>query len=285
MENIKEAIPGDYKPIRKEYIEVEPNVKLHVSDGGEGRPIVLVHGWPLSDEMYEYQYSDLLKNKFRVIGITLRGFGKSDKPFGNYNYDVFAKDIQYILHKLDLKDVVLGGFSMGGAIAIRYVSSFDDGRIAKLALFGAAAPSWVQRRDFPFNLTVKEVDELITLCYRDRPELLTKVGSLFASSETALSAGISNWLYEMGLSSSFYAMVKCLMALRDADLRGDLLKITIPTLILHGKLDKICTFEMANKTHEGIPGSKLIPFEKSGHALFLEETEKFNAELIRFATA
>ena len=80
------------KPIREEYIEVEPNVRLHVTDTGEGRPVVLIPGWPLGDEMYEYQYNELIKNNFRVIGITLRGFGKSDKPYGAYNYDVHVQD-------------------------------------------------------------------------------------------------------------------------------------------------------------------------------------------------
>src|ERR1035437_6011187 len=100
------------KPVRQEYIEVEPNVCLHVIDVGEGRPIVLIPGWPLSDEMYKYQYNVLINKNFRVIGITLRGFGKSDKSYGAYNYDVHALSIKKILDKLDLKDVVLGGFSM-----------------------------------------------------------------------------------------------------------------------------------------------------------------------------
>jgi non-heme chloroperoxidase len=114
---------------RAEYIEVEPNVRLHITDAGEGRPIVLIHGWPLSDEMYEYQYNDLINKNFRVIGITLRGFGKSDKPYGDYNYDVHASDIKKILSKLDIKDAVLGGFSMGGAIAIRYVSAYKGAHV------------------------------------------------------------------------------------------------------------------------------------------------------------
>src|SRR5512133_2182220 len=119
---------------RAEYIEVEPNVLLHVTDAGEGQPIVLIPGWPLSDEMYEYQYNDLINNNFRVIGITLRGFGKSDKPYGKYDYDVHAADIRKILNQLKIKDAVLGGFSMGGAIAIR-VAAMDEGAcISKLAL-------------------------------------------------------------------------------------------------------------------------------------------------------
>ena len=79
---------------KAEYIEVEPNVRLHVTDCGEGRPIVLIPGWPLSDEMYEYQYNDLMNHNFRVIGITLRGFGKPDKPMGACDYDVRASDIR-----------------------------------------------------------------------------------------------------------------------------------------------------------------------------------------------
>src|SRR5512133_114186 len=104
---------------RAEYIKVETNVRLHVTDAGEGKPIVLLPGWPLSDEMYEYQYNDLINAGFRVIGITLRGFGKSDKPYGAYNYDVHVADIKKVLDKLGVKDAVLGGFSMGGAIAVR----------------------------------------------------------------------------------------------------------------------------------------------------------------------
>ena len=116
---------------RAEYIEVEPNVRVHITDAGEGRPIVLIPGWPLSDEMYEYQYNDLIRNNFRVIGITLRGFGKSDKPYGKYDYDVHATDIRKILNQLQIENAVLGGFSMGGAIAIRYVSLDDSAHADK----------------------------------------------------------------------------------------------------------------------------------------------------------
>src|SRR5664279_3378388 len=130
------------KPARQEYIEVESNVRLHVTDAGEGRPIVLIPGWPLSDEMYEYQYNDLINKNFRVIGITLRGFGKSDKPYGDYNYDVHASDIKTVLKELDIKDAVLGGFSMGGSIAIRYMSTYNAAHVSKLVLAGAAAVSY-----------------------------------------------------------------------------------------------------------------------------------------------
>jgi pimeloyl-ACP methyl ester carboxylesterase len=269
---------------RAEYIEVAANVKLHITDAGDGPSIVLLHGWPLSDEMYEYQYNDLINNNFRVIGITLRGFGKSDKPYGAYNYDVHAADIKKVLNDLDIKDAVLVGFSMGGAIAIRFVSLYNSAHISKLVLAGAAAPIWTQRDDFKYNLPKNAVDDLISLNYKDRPKLLADFAKIFSATETSLNEGIGNWLNGIGLSASSHATAECLFALRDTDLRADLKKITIPTLILHGKKDKICSFDLAEQMKAGISNSRLIPFEKSGHSLFLEETDKFNAALVKFAT-
>ncbi|WP_291097707.1 alpha/beta fold hydrolase [Flavobacterium sp. UBA5153] len=268
---------------REEYIEVEPNVRLHVTDLGEGRPIVLIPGWPLSDEMYEYQYNDLINNNFRVIGITLRGFGKSDKPYGAYDYDVHVSDIKTVLKKLDIKDAVLVGFSMGGAIAIRYMAANKGARVSKLVLAGAAAPVWTQRDDFPYNLPKSAVDELIELNYQDRPKLLSNFTKIFSATETSLNEGIGNWLNAINLSASSYATAQCLIALRDTDLRNDLKKIEIPTLILHGKHDKICSFDLAEQMKDAISDSRLVTFEHSGHSMFLEETQKFNTELIKFA--
>ena len=269
--------------IRAEYIEVERYVHLHVTDAGEGRPIVLIPGWPLSDEMYEYQYNDLMNKDFRVIGITLRGFGRSDKPYGAYNYDVHAKDIKSILDKLDIKDAVLGGFSMGGAIAIRYIANYKAAHVSKLILAGAAAPLWTQREDFPYNFTQKDVDELIALNFRDRPKLLTDFANIFSATENSLNEGIKKWLNGIGLVATAHATGQCLYALRDTDLREDLKKINIPTLILHGKKDKICSYQLAEQLNAGIENSQLIAFENSGHSLFLEESKKFNLEMIKFA--
>jgi len=278
---LDETIPGT---ARAEYIDAEPNVRLHITDAGEGRPIVLIHGWPLSDEMFEYQYTDLINENFRVIGITLRGFGKSDKPYGSYNYDLHALDIKNVLCKLEIEDAVLGGFSMGGAIAIRYVASDNGAHVSKLALFAAAAPVWTQRKNFPYNLPKNAVDELIKLNYLDRPKLLSNFMNIFSATETSLNEGIRNWLNAIGLSASSHAMSECLIALRDTDLRSDMKKLSIPTVIMHGKKDKICSFDLAEQMKAGIANSTIIAFENSGHSLFLEETQKFNKELIKFAS-
>ena len=267
---------------RSEFIEVEKNVRLHVSDFGEGSPVVLIHGWPLSDAMYEYQYAALTKNGNRAIGITLRGFGQSDKPYGKYDYDVFAEDIKVVLEELRINNAVMGGFSFGGATVIRFASKYNNEHISKLALFGAAAPCEVRKDDFPYGLPVEVLNSLIELNSENRPQLIEEFGKLFAASETALPKNISDWLARIEFQSSQYAMEQGLYMIRDSDLRADLEKIAIPTAIFHGKLDKLCPFELAEQLHMGIANSKLIVFENSGHALFLEERMKFNDELINF---
>jgi pimeloyl-ACP methyl ester carboxylesterase len=268
---------------RDEFIEVEKNVKLHVTDLGEGKPVVLIHGWPLSDAMYEYQYADLIEKGYRVIGITLRGFGKSDKHYENYNYDVFADDIKVVLDKLNVQDATIGGFSMGGATVIHYVAKHNAAHVNKLALFGAAAPIWTKRQDFNFGLWSKEdVDGLIALNKTDRMQLLDNFGKIFPANETSVTPGQGAWITHINMQASPYAMGQCLATLRDSDLREDLKKIKIPALILHGKEDKICSYDLAEQMKKLLVNSTLVPMEKSGHALFIEEREKFNTELVKF---
>ena len=267
---------------REEFITVEKNVKLHVTDLGEGKPVVLIHGWPLSDAMYEYQYQFLVEKGYRVIGITLRGFGKSDKPYGAYNYDVYANDINTVLEKLNIQDATLGGFSMGGAISIHYVSKYKSNRVSKLVLFGAAAPSWTQRKDYSYGFTTAAVDDLIALSKVNRPQLLENFGKIFGATENSLSAGFGNWLGSINLEASPYATTQSLIALRDTDLRPALAGINIPTAIFHGTKDVICEYALAEQMQKGIKNSYIVKFENSGHGLFLEELEKFNAELLSF---
>src|SRR5215210_9256689 len=187
---------------RAEFIEVEKNVRLHVSDLGEGSPVILIHGWPLSDAMYEYQYDALIKNGYRAIGITLRGFGQSDKPYGRYDYDVFADDIKVVLEELRIDNAVIGGFSFGGATVIRFVTKYNNEHISKLALFGAAAPCEVRKIDFPYGLPIEVLNSLIELNSTNRPMLIEEFGKLFGASETALPKTISDWLARIQLQSS-----------------------------------------------------------------------------------
>ncbi len=268
---------------REEFIEVEKNVKLHVTDLGEGRPVVLIHGWPLSDAMYEYQYQYLVRKGFRVIGITLRGFGKSDKPYGRYDFDVFSDDIKVVLEKLKIDNAVLGGFSMGGAVVIHYIAKYKSAHVSKLALFGAAAPSWKQREGFPNGVSDADAAGLLQSTMTNRQDLIAGFGAGFPAKEGNISKNMEKWLENINLEASPYAITESITALRDLDLRPVLSEINIPVAIFHGVYDKNCPFVWAEELNKGLKNSTIIRFEKSGHALFIEEMEKFNTELEKFS--
>lgn len=267
---------------RSEFIQVEKNVKLHVTDIGEGQPIVLIHGWPLSDAMYEYQYQYLEQKGFRVIGITLRGFGKSDKPYGRYDFDVFSDDIKVVLETLKIQNAVLGGFSMGGAVVIHYVTKYNAAHVGKLALFAAAAPSWKQRDGFPYGVSDADAAGLIKSTQTSRQDLIAGFGAAFPAKEGNISKNVEKWLENINLEAFPYAITKSITALRDLDLRPVLSKINIPVAIFQGTQDKLCPFVFAEQLNKGIRNSYLVKFENSGHALFVEEMDKFNTELEQF---
>lgn len=265
-----------------EYINVGTNVRLHIRDWGEGKTIVFIPGWPLSHEMFEYQFTQLPLHGYRCIGITLRGFGRSSQPWGEYNYDVFADDIKKVLDTLDLHDVTLAGHSMGGAISLHYLSRHKSARVSKLALFGAAAPSFIKRPGFPYGLEPAAVDGFIEACRTDRAKLNEDFGKIFFRSPDAVSPKLGEWFHNMGMAASPLATAACLVALRDADLRDELARVNVPTAIFHSPLDKVCLFELAEAMAAGIKGAKLVRFENSGHGLFYEEKDKFNTELMNF---
>jgi pimeloyl-ACP methyl ester carboxylesterase len=266
----------------REFVEIEPNIHLHIRDWGQGKTIVFIPGWPLSHEMFEYQFIQLPLHGYRCVGITMRGFGKSSKPWGEYNYDVFADDIKKTLEALDLRDVTLAGHSMGGAIALRYVARYNSERVSKLALFGAAAPSFTKRPDFPYGLEPSAVDGFIRTCRANRAKLNEEFGKIFFKEPHTVGPKLAEWFQAMGMEASPQATKACLVTLRDTDLRDDLSKIKVPTVIFHSIQDKICLFGLAEVMSTGIKGAKLVRFENSGHGLFYEEKDKFNKELMNF---
>jgi pimeloyl-ACP methyl ester carboxylesterase len=266
---------------RQSFIEVEKNVRLHITDQGEGDPIILIHGLPFSNIMFEYQYQYLVKTGYRTVGISLRGFGLSDKPYGTYNYDVFADDIKIILETLEIDNAVLCGFSTGAAAAIRYTVRYNGAHINKLALFSAAAPFLADRNDASGPLK-KHAEEFIRLINSDRPEFFKVFTRLSAGRNQFAAANITQLLSISHEWVSSYAIEQCLILLRDADLMYDLKKINVYTAIFHGKNDQLFPFDIAEQLYALIPRSYFVPFEESGHVMFLEEMEKFNSTLLRF---
>jgi non-heme chloroperoxidase len=257
-------------------------VSINIEDVGTGRPIVFIHGWPVNHEMFEYQFTELPKHGYRCIGIDLRGFGDSDKPWNGYSYDTMADDLRAVLDNLNLQNVVLVGFSMRGAIAIHYMARHQGSGIAKLALLGAAAPCFTKREDFPHGIDKAAVDDLIRQTYTDRPSMLKNFSEIFFANPQKLSPEFKIWNLSLGLAASAYATIQCAIELRDADLRRDLATTHIPTLILHGVDDKVCLFDLARAMHDGIKDSHLVSIEKAGHRFYYEEKEKVNTELVSF---
>jgi len=265
------------------YVKVEPNVKIYVEDvNPEGeKTILFIHGWPGSHKLFEYQFDTLPKMGYRCIGIDTRGFGDSDKPFGGYDYDRLSDDVRCVVEALKLQNFTLGGHSMGGAIAIRYMARHGQYGVSKLALFGAAAPSIIQRPYFPYGLPKKAVDDIIQGTYNDRPKMLRGFGDLFFFQH--ITEPFSDWFFQLGLQAAGWATASCAVTWLDEErLFYDLKEITVPTLILHGIHDKVCLFPLAQAQKQAIRNSKLVPFEFSGHGLFYDERDKFNEELVKF---
>jgi non-heme chloroperoxidase len=274
------------------FVNVDEGVSIYIEDiGSESgakdvlKPVLFIHGWPLSHEMFEYQFMALHKSGYRCIGIDLRGFGRSDKPWTSYNYDVFADDIKQVISALNLQGVTLVGFSMGGAIVMHYVAKFFSELVSKVVLMAAAAPSFTKRENYPYGLEKSACDDLIIQSNHDRPKMVSDFAKMFFKSENSQSTEMLKWLFSINMEVSPFATVKCLEELRDADLRNDMQVVNqrnLPVAIFHGTYDKICPFDFAKVMNQGIKGSRLIEFNESGHGLNIEEKDKTNEELMKF---
>ncbi|OJW51261.1 MAG: alpha/beta hydrolase [Alphaproteobacteria bacterium 41-28] len=263
------------------YLKANEDVNLFVKDWGSGKTVVFIHGWPLNHKCYEYQFTMLPQFGLRCIGLDLRGYGDSDKPCGEYDYNMYADDLLMILRNLNLYDVTLVGHSMGGAIILRYLTRHANERVSKAILVGAAAPCFTQREDYPYGFTKETVDQFLDLCYSDRAQLLKNFGKIFFYTEKSVSPKFADWFQNLGMDASPHTTAKCLISLRDTDLREDMGKVKIPTFMIHGIEDKVCPFQFAEVLHKGIKGSTLIPYEKAGHGLFYNDFRKFNQDVVK----
>ena len=190
-----------------------------------------------------------------------------------------SDDVHAVIEGLNLREAVLVGFSMGGAIAVRYMARHNGDRVAKLVLAGAAAPAFTQREGFPYGLESSAVNDLISAAKSDRPSMLGDFGGLFFSATQDLSDEFAEWFNGLALDAAGHSTIASLEALRDEDLREDVGSISVPTAIFHGVNDQICPFDLAEQLDQGIENSTLVRFESSGHSLFVDEMEKFNNEL------
>lgn len=264
------------------YIFVEGNVKVYVEDlNTKGRKTILfVHGWPGNHNLFEYQFNYLPKLGYRCIGIDYRGFGKSDRPWTGYNYDRLADDIRCIINSMRLSNITLLGHSTRGAICARYMARHRGYGVSKLVLCAAAAPSLVERPQFPYGLKKEDVLKIIDGLHKDRPNTLREFGNMIFYNP--VSAALSDWFFQLGLQAASWSTEAIAYTWLDEELFEDLKRIRVPTLILHGLNDQVCLYPLALAQDELIKNSKLIPFESCGHFLFYDQREKFNRELVDF---
>lgn len=264
------------------YIKVETDVKIYVEDLNPtgNRTILFIHGWPGSHKLFEYQFDTLPKMGYRCIGMDIRGFGSSDKPWTGYDYDRLSDDVRCVIDTLNLQDITLAGHSTGGAIAIRYMARHKGYGVSKLALFAAAAPSLIKLPNFPYGLDKEIVLQLIKGTYSDRPKMLRDFGDIFFFQH--ISEAFSDWFFQLGLQAAGWSTAAIANTWINEVLFSDLETINVPTLIIHGIHDKVVPFELGEIQKQSIRNSKLIPFTFSGHGSFYDQREEFNEELMKF---
>lgn len=262
-------------------------VRLHVEDsGGDGRPVVLIHGWPLSAEAWKPQVPALVQAGYRVVAYDRRGFGRSGKPKGGFDYDTLSADLAGVLDDLDLRDVTLVGFSMGGGEVARYVANHGEDRLHSV-VFAAAIPPYLLKtddnQDGPLTQdTAKQKEEGLRA---DRATYFDKFTRVFFTANGALKVSEAQRQEAIALcqQSDQAAALGCMQAFGTTDFRDDLKKVTVPTLVLHGDADGIVPFEGSGKrTHAAIAGSELVLLEGAPHGCNVSHADAFNAALIGF---
>jgi len=268
------------------YIETAPNVKLYVKDYGQGKPVILIHGWPLSNEMWEYQIENLVENNCRVIAYDRRGFGKSSQPWDGYSYDTLADDLKAIIDQLKLTDVTLVGFSMGGGEVVRYFSRHAGKNVTKAILIASITPFLLKTESNPEGSSAEENEEKANQMREDRIGYIDKFGENFfgmSFMNKPLSTPLLEYYRMLCSLASPRATLECAKSFSTTDFRDEMKLIDVPTLIIHGNKDEIVPIEISSeKAATLILDTTFLIYEEAPHGLFYTERKKLNNDLIEF---
>ncbi len=263
------------------------SVDLYVEDtGGSGRPVVLIHGWPLSGESWKLQVPALADAGYRVVSYDRRGFGRSDKPATGYKYDTFAEDLAGVLESLDLRDVTLVGFSMGGGEIARYIAKHGQDRIHSVVFASAIPPYLEQTGDNPEGPLDKQTAAGMEAgLTKDRDGFFPQFVHDFYSANGTLRVTQQDVSDAVALAqqSDQKAALASMGAFGTTDFRDDLKAVTVPTLVIHGDSDGVVPFEGSGKrTAAAIPGSQLVVIPNGPHGINVSDAQAFNAALLAF---
>ena len=254
--------------------------------GGDGRPVILIHGWPLSGAAWEKQVPALKDAGYRVITYDRRGFGRSDKPASGYEYDTLADDLAGLIEDRNLSDVTLVGFSMGGGEVARYIAKYGESKLHSVVFAAAVPPFMLQSPDNPEGpLTKEKAAEMESGLRADREKFFDEFTTQFFSANGQLKVTEQERqdAIALCLQSDQTAALGCMKAFGTTDFRDDLTKVTVPTLVIHGQGDGTVPFEGSGKrTHAAIAGSTLVVVSDAPHGFNVSHAERFNSELVSF---
>jgi len=262
-------------------------VRLHIEDsGGSGRPVVLIHGWPLSAQAWKPQVAALRDAGYRVVAYDRRGFGRSDKPESGYGYDQLADDLQRVMDQCGLQDVTLVGFSMGGGEVARYIGRHGESRLHSVVFAAAVPPYLMESADNPDGpLTPAKAQEKSAAFERDRSAYFDQFATAFFSADGVLQVTEAQRREAIVLceQSAQHAALACMDSFATTDFREDLKKLTVPVLVIHGGSDAIVPFEgSGQRTHRAVPHSQLITVSGAPHGLNVSHAPAFNDALLAF---
>lgn len=263
------------------------SIGLHTEDtGGGGRPVILIHGWPLSGKAWENQVQPLADAGFRVITYDRRGFGESDKPEDGFDYSTLANDLADIIVAKDLRDVTLVGFSMGGGEVARYVAAHGEDKLHSVVFAAAVPPYLMKTADNPDGpLTEDKAEEMEQGLRADRTAFFEQFTKDFFSANGELKVSESDRQKAIALchQADQKAALGCMEAFGTTDFREDLKSVTVPTLVIHGDADGIVPYEGSGaRTHAAIPGSEAVVVAGAPHGFNVSHADEFNRALIAF---
>lgn len=265
-------------------------VRLHIEDGGgAGRPVVLIHGWPLSAQAWAPQIPVLRAAGYRVVAYDRRGFGQSEKPDSDYGYDTLTDDLQRVIDECGLREVTLVGFSMGGGEVARYIARHGESRLHSVVFAAAVPPSLMKTADNPDGpLTAGTAQQMKRALMEDRASFFEQFTKDFFSAHGVLRVSEAQRREAVALceQSAPHAALACMNSFGTTDFRDDLTKVTVPTLVIHGDADAIVPFEgSGQRTHRTIAHSQLVTVSGAPHGLNVSHAQAFNEALLTFLRA
>ena len=261
-------------------------INLYYEDHGVGKPVVLVHGWPLSGASWEKQTTALVEAGHRVITYDRRGFGFSSQPWTGYDYDTFAEDLNKLMTYLDLREVTLAGFSMGGGEVARYLGTYGSERVSKTVFISSIPPFLLKAADNPEGVDGSVFEGIEKAIAADRPAFLAAFLKNFYNLDVLGGKLISdqvvqyNWNVAVGASPK--GTIDCVPAWL-TDFRNDLPRIDVPTLVIHGDSDRIVPIAASGaRTHKAVHGARLVTIEGGPHGVLWTHANRVNRELLDF---